>query len=73
MEFNNRKSVNEKLSVFGPYFDNDDYIEVTEWANGEGFDISIERKNKSINIPLHFDELEAINFLVKSLDYNKKQ
>ncbi len=71
MNFSNRKSVSEKLSVFSPIYSDSDFIEVTEWTNGEGYDVSIETKNKSLQFPLHIDELEAINFLSKSLDYNK--
>ena len=38
-----------------------DYYEVTEWANGEGWDISIERMNSSrSHISLHFTDVEAV-------------
>lgn len=43
-----------------------DYITVTEWANGEGWDISIENKL----ISLHSGELQAINYLTTMLDYD---
>lgn len=45
----------------------DDFIEVCEWINGEGFDISI--TDKKI-ISLTRGELDAIDFLTKTLDYN---
>ena len=45
----------------------DDFIEVCEWTNGEGFDISI--TDKKI-ISLTRGELDAIDFLTKTLDYN---
>lgn len=71
METANRKSVTEKLSVFCPYYNKDSeaYIEVTEWTNGEGYDIDIDGNKK---ISLHIDELEAINFLCKYLEYGTK-
>lgn len=69
MEIRNRKSVSDKLSGFD-YLKNkdarDDFIEVTEWSNGEGIDISIESRPL---ISLSFGELSAINYLTKSLEY----
>lgn len=36
-----------------------DYYEVTEWKNGEGYEISIEKKNGCRqNFSIHFSELE---------------
>jgi hypothetical protein len=71
METTNKKSVIEKLSVFSPYYnkDSENYIEVTEWTNREGYDINI---NGEKSISLHIDELEAINFLCKYLEYETK-
>ena len=72
MEKNMRKSINDDLSKYDYLVNKDEhsFIEVTEWANGEGFDITIETKNKSRLISLTAGELEAINYLTKSLDYN---
>lgn len=42
-----------------------DFIEITEWHNGEGWDIAI---NERI-ISLTWGQLEAINYLIKSLEY----
>ena len=44
----------------------DDFIEVTEWTNGEGWDITINDKV----IPLTRGELDAIDYLTKGLDYD---
>ncbi len=67
MEFKKRKSVSEKLSKFDALAKDEDFIEVTEWANGEGNDITI---NDNKFISLTWGELEAINHLVKLLDYD---
>lgn len=67
MEFKNRKSVSEKLSKFMYTSNDSDFIEVTEWTNGEGYDICI---NDNKTISLHRDELEAINYLTKVLEYD---
>ena len=42
-----------------------DYITITEWANGEGYDIDINGKL----ITLSDSELEAINYLILALRY----
>ena len=72
MEKNTRKSVSDSLSKYDYLVNKDEhsFIEVTEWANGEGFDITIETKDKSRLMSLTIGELEAINYLTKSLDYN---
>lgn len=74
MEKNTRKSVSDDLSKYD-YLKNTDenaFIEVTEWSNGEGYDITIETKNGSKLISLTNGELEAINYLTKTLDYNNE-
>ena len=74
MEKNTRKSVSDDLSKYD-YLKNTDenaFIEVTEWSNGEGYDITIETKNDSKLVSLTNGELEAINYLTKTLDYNNE-
>lgn len=70
MEFNNRKSVNSSLKNYDYLCKDDDFIEITEWTNGEGYDISIETKSNTKFYSLTHGELEAINHLIKSLEYN---
>lgn len=65
MEFSNRKSVTDKLSKYCYMHSQEDYINITEWDNGEGWDVDIDGK-KTIQITT--GELEAINYLTKSLD-----
>ena len=59
------KSVNCYLRNF-TYGKDSDYIIVTEWANGDGWDITINDKQ----ISLHSGELAAINYLTAMLDYD---
>ena len=47
-----------------PWHKDHNFIEVTEWANGEGWDIIISDKNFS----LHFTEWDALKKLIKKLD-----
>lgn len=66
-EFNQRKSVSDNLYKYDILSKEDSYIEVTEWTNGEGWDITIDNKL----ISLTYGELEAINHLINLLQYNK--
>ncbi len=66
MKKETRKSINDDLSKYDIFAKKDDFIEVTEWTNGEGFDIHI---NDEPVISLSSGRLEAINYLVKSIDY----
>ena len=66
-EFNQRKSVNDSLYKYDILSKEDSYIEVTEWTNGEGWDITIDNEL----ISLTYGKLEAINHLINLLQYNK--
>ncbi len=65
MNFNSRKSVSDDLKKYNPCAKDSSFIEVIEWSNGDGIDINIDDKH----IELSFDELEAINYLSKVLQY----
>ena len=67
MERKNLKSVSDDLNKYSYVAKEDDYIVVTEWANGEGWDIDLNGKL----IQLHDTELEAINYLTQVLMYEK--
>ena len=66
MEFNSRKSVNDKLKIYDYLAKDNDFIEVVEWTNGEGYDITI---NDDKIISLTRGQIDAINYLVRSLEY----
>ena len=70
MEIKNRKSVYDNLKIYD-YLCNDEdkSIEVTEWTNGEGWDITIGERV----ISLTRGELDAINFLTKYLEYKSNE
>ena len=65
MEFNSRKSVNDKLKKYDYLAKDNNIIEVIEWTNGEGYDIIINDKI----ISLTRGQIDAINYLVSSLEY----
>jgi hypothetical protein len=56
---NTRKSLFASLE--DAYHKEGDFIEVTEWSNGEGYDVTINEKQFS----LHFTEYEALKKIIK--------
>ena len=62
------KNINARLKQFCYLSDDNDFISITEWVNGEGFDISIERKNESNIFQLTIGEVAAITFLTKAIE-----
>lgn len=67
MEVCNRKSVMANLKDFDHLSKEHDYIEVTQWSNGEGWDIFINERHVSLT----YGQLEAINYLTKHLELSK--
>lgn len=63
-----RKSVSTELKKFDYLAQTDDFIEVTEWHNGEGWDITINDRK----ISLTDGELKAINHLIREIDITSK-
>ena len=64
MKVENRKSVSAPLKAFIVGAKEYSFIEVTEWTNGEGWDIRIDDRE----FALHMDELTAINYLTTHLN-----
>lgn len=71
VKIKNRISASNSLSKYDYLRNKDDkaFIEVTEWGNTEGIDISIERENESKLFSLTYGELAAINYLAKTIEY----
>lgn len=72
METNNRKSVYCPLKdlKYGWNTSDNDFIEITEWTNGEGWDIHICYNKQERNLSLNYEDLDIINYLTKYLSYN---
>ena len=66
MKVGNRKSVSAPLNAFDYGVDDSSFIEVTEWANGEGFDITIDDRHYSLSS----EEIAAINYMTAHLEYS---
>lgn len=60
----NRKSVWSELKTFDYIAKDSDFIEITEWTNGEGWDICINERY----MHLTHGQLEAIIYLTKHLE-----
>lgn len=58
------RSITTKMKMFDLTSKESDYISVTEWSNGEGWDISLNDKMISISRGM----LDAINFLTTAVD-----
>lgn len=69
MEITKRKTIHDNLKKYDYLSKDLDYIEVTEWTNGEGITVSI---NDDKIIDLTIGQLDAINYLYKSLIYDDK-
>lgn len=68
MEFNERTSVKDDLRKYDHLANKDSIIQVTQWANGEGWDISIDDEPV---ISLTWGQLDAINYLVNTIQFQK--
>lgn len=74
MEIKSRKSITDKLNIYDYLSEKDsDFIEITEWTNGEGVDINIGSNNETKFISITYGELDAINYLVNTLRYKKDE
>lgn len=69
MEKVNRESINDDLSKYTYSINKDDFIEVTKWSNGDGYDIVLNDKGGYRFISISDLELDAINYLIMRLRY----
>ena len=63
----NRKAVFAELSQFSIASNEGAFIEVTEWKNGEGFDVCIDNSIKTL-FQITYSDYRALKKLVKILD-----
>ena len=69
IELYKRRSAFAPLEHFCTFSINkkNDYIEVTEWANGEGFDVDIQTKGHEM-FSLTWGQFRAIKKMIRKLD-----
>lgn len=61
---NNRRAVFGELKNYCMHSGDHDYMEVTEWANGEGFDIIIDRMRGIERFSLSHGEFDLLVVLL---------
>ena len=66
MEKYKKKAVFDSLKKYDHFAEEHDFIEITEWNNGEGFDVEINSK-LSTRFQLTFGEYDALKKIVKKL------
>ena len=62
-----RKSINDNLRKYDHLAKENSFIEITEWGNGEGWDITIDDRMMSLT----WGQLDAIQYLTLALQYQK--
>lgn len=60
----NRRTIFEELSDYCILSDKHDFIEVTEWKNGEGFDFTISSKWSERIVQMTWGEFELLTKLL---------
>ena len=69
MKITKLKSVSDNLKKYDYLAKDSDFIQITEWANGEGYAVDINENTYNFTT----GQIDAINYLIKSLDYNENQ
>ena len=64
VEVNKRRAVFAELKDYCMHSGDHDYMEVTEWSNGEGYDIIIDRKLAIERFSLSHGEWELLQVLI---------
>jgi len=64
IEVNNRRAVFAELKDYCMHSGDHDYMEVTQWSNGEGFDIIIDRKRGMERFSLSYGEWDLLQVLM---------
>jgi len=56
----NRKAKFAELKPYCHLAGSSDFIELTEWANGEGFEVTLSSKNREQHFSLTYGEFQAL-------------
>jgi len=68
IEFSKRNTAFAPLKSFSPLSRAEDYIEVTQWTNWEGYDVNILDASGTRSFSLTDQEFTAIKKLIKHID-----
>ena len=64
IQVNKRRAVSSELKPYCHHSGVNDFMEVTQWTNGEGFVIVIDRKHDSEKFSLTYGEFELLQVLM---------
>ena len=64
IEQSKRKAVFSEIKGYCIHAGENDYMEVTQWSNGEGVDINISRRNCDEKFTLTWGEFELLQVLM---------
>ena len=64
IEVKQRKAKFTELKPYDYFAKEHDFIEVTEWTNGEGFDVTFSVRNDNKSFSLTYGEYDALQALV---------
>jgi len=64
IEVSQRRAIFSQLKPYCFLAGDDDYMEVTEWSNGEGYDVVIDRKGDIERFSLTHGEWELLQVLI---------
>jgi len=67
MKINNRRSVNTELKDYCAFSKEHDFLEVTEWINGEGFDVNVSSRKEQM-FQLTWGEFKALKKVIKFMN-----
>jgi hypothetical protein len=68
VDISNRKAVHASLEDFCVFSDNVDYLEVTEWTNGGGYDINIYYRKNQLNFKLTSGQFDALKKCIEVIE-----
>ena len=66
----NRKSAMIDLKKFNLSGNDGDFMEVTEWKNGNGYTVNIDAGNRNVLFDITGEEIDALNYLVNTVRYD---
>lgn len=69
---NLRKSVNSGIGDYCYLSREDDFIEVTEWVNGDGVDIYLSSSGEQERIAITYGQFKLLKKLVKQLEKSRE-
>ena len=69
VKYNKNVSISVDINDFYSTNNKNDFMEVTEWTNGLGWDISINDRKYSLS----YEEYDLLQYLIMSLNYHKDE